>query len=270
MATTHLVTTPTINNFELNYYCQYSDNIVNAQILPPHVHGELEFYVLIEGNVSFSVEHVIYQLSPGDVIISKPNEIHNCIINQETVHKHLCFRFTPNSDFLFGTFLEQKFGTNNHFSFDEPSKKELFDVCKKLENCTLSNDKQGEFSYIIQLIYLLSKKTASTDKSKQIPENLQKILNYINVNFAEINSIDNLAEQFFISRSTLCRLFANYLHTSPKLYLEAKRLANSRILLKRGKSVIDACMESGFTDYSNYIRLFKKRFGITPKRYKET
>jgi AraC-like DNA-binding protein len=54
------------------------------------------------------------------------------------------------------------------------------------------------------------------------------------------------------------------------MYLESKRLAHSQILLKEGKSVLDACMESGFSDYSNYIRLFKRRFMITPKQYKDS
>ena len=44
--------------------------------------------------------------------------------------------------------------------------------------------------------------------------------------------------------------------------IESKRLSYSRLLLNSGKSVLVACMESGFPDYSNYIRLFKKRFDI--------
>ena len=64
-------------------------------------------------------------------------------------------------------------------------------------------------------------------------------------------------------------MFRKYLKTSPKSYLETKRLAYSRILLRQGKSVVDACAESGFSDYSNYIRLFKRRFGITPNKYRD-
>ena len=66
------------------------------------------------------------------------------------------------------------------------------------------------------------------------------------------------------------RLFKEHLNTTPKTYLESKRLVHSQILLKEGKSVLDACMESGFPDYSNYIRLFKRRFGVTPKQYKDS
>ena len=52
------------------------------------------------------------------------------------------------------------------------------------------------------------------------------------------------------------------------MYIETKRLSYSRLLLNSGKSVLAACMESGFPDYSNYIRLFKGRFKITPNQYK--
>ena len=103
-----------------------------------------------------------------------------------------------------------------------------------------------------------------------LPNTLKKILNDINKNFAEIPSINYLTDKYFISHSQLCRLFKQYLHTTPKLYLETKRLANAKIMLKNGKTVIEACIESGFPDYSNFIRLFKTSFGMTPNQYKKS
>jgi AraC-like DNA-binding protein len=101
-----------------------------------------------------------------------------------------------------------------------------------------------------------------------VPTVLTQILKYINENFKKIQDTYEIVSKFFISKSTLLRLFKKYLSTTPKLYLETKKLAFSRILLKRGESVQDACFLSGFTDYSNYIRLFKNRFNITPGKYK--
>ena len=54
-----------------------------------------------------------------------------------------------------------------------------------------------------------------------------------------------------------------------KMYLETKKLAYSRMLLKEGMPVADACSLAGFSDYSNFIRLFRLRFGITPNKYKK-
>jgi len=260
---------PIIQTFDMEYYITRDEELHVPKPYPPHMHDNLEFYIHIEGDASFIVEKSLYKLSPGDVIISKPNEIHNCIINSCSAHKHMCFWFDTSCEFLFKSFLDKDFGTNNHISLSDDEKKELFSICKKIEQSTLNSDKQGEFIHGAELVHYLSSKVSNSN-FKKIPANLQKILNYVNKNFASINSIDELAELFFISRSTLCRLFATHLHTTPKSYLESKRLANSRILLKRGSSVFDACVSSGFPDYSNYIRLFKKTFGITPKQYKET
>ena len=59
-----------------------------------------------------------------------------------------------------------------------------------------------------------------------------------------------------------------YLNTTPKNYIETRRLVYARKLLKDGYSVKDAAYKSGFSNTSNFIRLFKSRFGITPKAYK--
>ena len=63
-------------------------------------------------------------------------------------------------------------------------------------------------------------------------------------------------------------MFKVYLNTTPKLYIETKKLAFSRKLLKDGLSVGEASVEAGFLDVSNFIRLFKRRFGVTPREYK--
>ena len=39
--------------------------------------------------------------------------------------------------------------------------------------------------------------------------------------------------------------------------------------LVAGKSVLDACMESGFSDYSSFVKSFRKLYGITPAEYRE-
>ena len=84
----------------------------------------------------------------------------------------------------------------------------------------------------------------------------------------KISFITLFTRTYFVSQSTLCRMFRKHLQTTPRLYLESKRLAHSRRLLREGKSVLDACYESGFSDYSNYIRLFKRRFSVTPGQYR--
>ena len=49
-----------------------------------------------------------------------------------------------------------------------------------------------------------------------------------------------------------------------------KRLANAARLLAMGASVAEASELSGFPDYSNFISIFKKTYGMTPLEYKKS
>ena len=72
-----------------------------------------------------------------------------------------------------------------------------------------------------------------------------------------------------ISITTLERYFKKYLSMTPKRYLEDRKLSQACMLLRQNYSVTDACYESGFDDYSHFIAIFKKNFGITPLKYKK-
>ncbi|MCR5089748.1 MAG: helix-turn-helix domain-containing protein [Oscillospiraceae bacterium] len=37
----------------------------------------------------------------------------------------------------------------------------------------------------------------------------------------------------------------------------------------KGKNILQSCMESGFSDYSSFVKSFRKLYGITPAEYRE-
>ena len=261
---------PDVTGFEVSYYFRVDEREYGAYNFPPHMHDALEIYVLLEGDVSFTVEHNLYHLQAGDAIITKPNEIHNCILNAQGAHKHLCLWFSVACEPLLKDFLQHDFGKDNLICPSSEDKKHLLSLYEKLRVSSEKDGKRYEFSLFLQILETLGKSLSCAVAPQQMPAELQVILSDINDNFLSIKSLSYFTEKHFISQSTLNRLFRTYLHTTPGLYLEAKRLAHSRLLLKKGKSVLAACMESGFSEPSNYIRLFKKRFGITPGQYRES
>lgn len=260
---------PNISNYDIKYYFQDSNDKHNARVFPHHVHDRLEFYVLLEGDASFSVESTIYKTTAGDVIAVKPNEMHNCILNSNSLHKHMCFWFDCSNEFLFGDFINHDFGKNNLIRPDEKHRLILYDLYKKIKCATEQNNKHELFYLSLNMLAIFRKFISTDAPKKTLPDQLKDILRDIDLNFKNINSLSYIINKYFVSQSTLNRLFNTYLHTTPKQYIETKRLAYSRRLLKSGSSVLSACIESGFTDYSNYIRLFKKRFSVTPKQYRD-
>jgi AraC-like DNA-binding protein len=132
-----------------------------------------------------------------------------------------------------------------------------------------SGDSFTEFYTSLEVLGIYKKLLAGCTKTESdYPPLMKEILLEINENIREIKNIDYLAAKFYLSQSTLFRLFRTHLNTTPSKYIEMRRLAYARKLLKNGSSVKEAASASGFSNVSNFIRLFKKRFGTTPRAYK--
>ena len=82
-------------------------------------------------------------------------------------------------------------------------------------------------------------------------------------------NVASLAQQFYVSREHLSRTFKNYTGESISHYITDLRMQEFRYGLVTGKSVLDACMASGFSDYSSFVKSFRKLYGITPMEYRE-
>lgn len=261
---------PLTSDFHMEYYCRNDEMTQPARIFPPHIHDTLEIYILLEGDVSFMVEHHLYRMKAGDLLFSKPNEMHNCILNSNSLHRHYCFWFTPDCDFLFSDFLAHDFGEGNLITPPPEVSARILEICARFHALAEKEaDPRGQFQLITEMLYLASRHISPTAQTEPMPELLRRILDDIHDNLAEIPSLSWIYRKYFISASTLNRLFRRYLHTSPQVYIETTRLACSRTLLRQGKSVTEACFASGFSNCSNYIRLFRRRFGITPKQYRD-
>lgn len=81
------------------------------------------------------------------------------------------------------------------------------------------------------------------------------------VTSAELEAVSGL------TRYELARHFRTGLGTSPYRYLTLRRLDRVRASIRRGESLADAALASGFADQSHMTRHFKKAFGLSPGRW---
>ena len=108
-----------------------------------------------------------------------------------------------------------------------------------------------------------------TAETQQLPKDVNKALAYMDAHLQEDIDIKQLAALCNVSINTLERHFESSLGISPFEMLKRKRLIISMMYLKSGCTVTEAAQKSGFVDWSNYIQLFHKKFGITPGQYKK-
>ena len=93
------------------------------------------------------------------------------------------------------------------------------------------------------------------------------ILAYINQNIASPITVKQLAGEFYLSESYICRIFKSATGTTINKYINARRISIAKSLLSDGASVMEAYEKSGFSDYSNFFKAFTRAVGISPKKY---
>ncbi|HHW12135.1 MAG TPA: helix-turn-helix transcriptional regulator [Firmicutes bacterium] len=111
------------------------------------------------------------------------------------------------------------------------------------------------------------KKKSEPVAAVEFPAILVRVLTYIDDNLQGDLSMASLERRFFINRSYLSRLCRKYLGISLHRYIILRRVAKAKALLMAGKSAMEACQASGFNDYSNFRRMFKKVTNLTPSAY---
>lgn len=236
-----------------------------------HMHRECEIYLYLSGDVSFEVEQRIYPISRGSVIITRPYEYHHCIYHSNEPHEHYWLTFSAGveEEFL-DLFFHREKGTENLLILEETELEEL---------CAILEDLMGEEAdplkrriAFLQIFRILreGRRGWYGEDMENLPDDVIEALRYMDLHLKEEIGIRPLAAMCGVSVNTLERHFKEALGVSPLAMLRKKRLILSMEYLREGESVTEAAMKSGFSDYSNYIQLFRKQFGITPLQYKKT
>jgi AraC-like DNA-binding protein len=98
------------------------------------------------------------------------------------------------------------------------------------------------------------------------------LLTFIREHLAENPSGAVLAEQAGLSRSALYMLFEKCTGLPPRKYVESLRLRRAADLLRQGPSLSigEISDQLGYQNPFHFSRAFKRRLGMSPKRFRET
>ena len=122
------------------------------------------------------------------------------------------------------------------------------------------------FYYLSCLYELLWKMDESCVKLPKKYRKLQPALSEISENWRKNEKVTYYADLCDMSEVNFRRLFKEYTGLSPINYRNDLRLTHARNKLQSGEyNVSEAAYESGFTNLSFFIRLYKKKYGHTPK-----
>lgn len=83
-------------------------------------------------------------------------------------------------------------------------------------------------------------------------------------------SLDQAAEQVYLSKSYFCRIIKDELGCTFTEYVNRLRIERSKTLLRStGMPIAEIACAVGFDDQSYFTRIFKKQTGVAPGKYRE-
>lgn len=254
--------------------------------VPIHWHNDLEINLIREGEAVFQVYQKSYRVRTGEGFLLNRNVPHSCSSPGNEHVRYSTILVRP--DFLYGDFgsdVERKcfqpFLQNSAIpciyltGFDENGK----EILQKLNQVEEAFDRK-RFCYELKSKGLLCEAfamilyghrqelTKFVSANLQELERLEKMLNYLNMHFTEVISLQDLADQVHLSREVCCRLFKKMTGKTITGYLEEYRVNKSFSLVQSGQySMIQITEMVGFSNPSRFASAFRKRFGCNPGEY---
>lgn len=258
------------NNYNVGETIEESTSNDKFQL---HNHDSYEILFFLEGDSRFVIEEKTYFLQPGDIIIVRKHEMHRVYHNSNSRYHRMILMIHPgffeshNCADYEAQFSNVQTGIGNRINADYVHSSGLYDAFMRLKkysgDFTLKNEPVVD-AIVMEILYLINH-IGRFSTSDIHDSQVKQVISYINNHYTEDIDLQTLENEFFISKYYLCKIFRKATGLTIHDYICRKRLTKVRELRSEGKSISDAAMLSGFSDYSSFYRANKKITGLAPK-----
>jgi len=123
---------------------------------------------------------------------------------------------------------------------------------------------------VYRLLHLLIEEKIVVVSDEKKNDDVSRITEYLEQNFAESITSQQLSEQFGYTAAHLCRKFKKEIGLPPLTYLKIYRLERAYNLITESTLPIsDIAENSGFDDPNYFTRCFTAHFGHPPSYYRK-
>lgn len=98
---------------------------------------------------------------------------------------------------------------------------------------------------------------------------VEQVAEYIERHIRQAITVEDLADHVHMSKYYFLRKFKEQTGVTVHNFVLNKRLIRAREEIARGKNLTEVWQNAGFSDYSSFLRNFKKAFGVSPGKYRE-
>lgn len=241
-----------------------------------HYHDFHKIIVFLSGRVTYHIEGKAYHLKPWDILLVNQGAIHKPEIDTSVPYERfiLWIREDLSDRVLTTCFQKASDRSFNLIRLNSQIQERLKDILSELEGslqgeafCSdlLSNALFSQFMVYVNRIFL-EESYILDQKSYTFDSQVENLVRYINHHLDQDLSIDTLARKYYLSKYHMMRKFKEETGYTIHNYIVSKRLLLARSLIAQGTPVMKAAEQSGFKDYTTFVRAYKKQFGASPTK----
>lgn len=238
------------------------------QEFPNHFHNYYVIGFIEKGSRLLNYRNKKTHLKENNVLLLNPKDSHGCVSADAEPFNYIAINISESImlDLVFEITGEHVFPA---FSRNVVNDEELSLLIKNLYRMVIENAEGLEKEeMMIMLVSVLIERYGGMCKKSTEPSNkIQDICNFIESHYAEKISLNQLCNLSKVGKSTLLREFTRIKGVTPYRYLQSVRIDTAKKLLENGTALVDAAIQTGFSDQSHFTRFFQLYIGLSPAEY---
>jgi AraC-like DNA-binding protein/mannose-6-phosphate isomerase-like protein (cupin superfamily) len=246
-------------------------------ILPEHIQPCFEITYIVSGKGVCAVNGKRIPVTKKDIVINIKDDAHSIVsddkeplryffLSIELLISHPLFK-------QFKMFQKTITGESARLQPDRFMLQDLFIRCfgefsnpNEFSGIIIESCLNQIICYMFQ-IYNLKQYQYHPEYGKQ-KDIVYKVINFIEENILDINSVNDIFEHFHYSASHISHIFSKYMHQTLISYIGGCKLEKSRALMENSKcSITEIADMLGFSSVHSFGRAFKDRYAVSPRRW---
>lgn len=251
----------------------------------PHYHPEFAIHYMVQGSMIFFLNDERILASKGDIIFIQPNTVYSIIPPTDVPGQQNYHTFIFDADFLCGSVGESCYieilkpliqnQTNFVITKEHPYYEEIKTSMENIVSAAIVHTPLLTLnikSELLRIYYLVLEygnfhQKASSNKTFK---SIQPVLSYINKNFDQKITLNQLASLSNLSVSRFTTNFKQIMNVSAITYINQVRLKKAcQLLVNTNDSILNIATVCGFNNISNFNVQFKKTLGCSPHDYRD-
>ena len=249
-----------------------------------HIHEAYEIMLVVSENIAIDVNEESYPVPAGSILLFNTMDLHRVRICGEGNYKRyvLYFKYDflkelePIREELLRCFYMRGSEKANMLvpsDTDKPLFLDLFCRIRK-ENARQGENRGGLMTKLLlgELLALLNEKIGAGRESGSDPGKHESAAVYQAIRYVQSHLTEDLRPEYLakITSADPRKLSAGFRQITGMTtgqYILNYRLTVARAFLVQNMPVSEVCERTGFGDFSNFSRTFRKHVGLSPKQY---